>query len=30
MAITGHKTESVYQRYAIVGSGDLADAARKL
>ena len=30
MAITGHKTEAVYRRYAIVSSGDLADAARKL
>jgi len=29
-AITGHKTEAVYRRYAIVSSGDLADAARKL
>jgi integrase len=30
MKLTGHKTESVYRRYAIVSSGDLADAARKL
>jgi integrase len=30
MQLTGHKTESVYRRYAIVSSGDLADAARKL
>jgi integrase len=30
MAITGHKTETVYRRYAIVSSGDLAEAARKL
>ena len=29
-AITGHKTEAVYRRYAIVSSNDLADAARKL
>lgn len=28
--VTGHKTESVYRRYAIVSSGDLADASRKL
>src|SRR5439155_25108619 len=30
MKLTGHKTESVYRRYAIVSSGDLADASRKL
>jgi integrase len=30
MKVTGHKTEAVYRRYAIVSSGDLADAARKL
>lgn len=30
MAITGHKTESVYRRYAIVSESDLADAARKI
>jgi integrase len=30
MQLTGHKTESVYRRYAIVSSGDLAEAARKL
>lgn len=30
MKLTGHKTEAVYRRYAIVSSGDLADAARKL
>ena len=30
MKITGHKTESVYRRYAIVSESDLADAARKL
>jgi integrase len=30
MKVTGHKTEAVYRRYAIVSSGDLAEAARKL
>lgn len=30
MKITGHKTEVVYRRYAIVSESDLADAARKL
>jgi integrase len=30
MKLTGHKTESVYRRYAIVSEGDLTDAARKL
>src|SRR5262245_5804977 len=30
MKITGHKTESVYRRYAIVSDADLQDAARKL
>ncbi len=30
MKITGHKTESVYRRYAIVSETDLADASRKL
>lgn len=30
MKLTGHKTENVYRRYAIVSSGDLADAAAKL
>ncbi len=30
MKLSGHKTESVYRRYAIVSPGDLADAARKL
>ena len=30
MKVTGHKTENGYRRYAIVSSGDLADAARKL
>jgi integrase len=28
--ITGHKTESVYRRYAIVSDADLREAARKL
>jgi integrase len=30
MKITGHKTESVYRRYAIVSDADLAAAARQL
>lgn len=30
MAITGHKTESVYKRYAIVAEGDIRAAAAKL
>lgn len=30
MRMTGHKTEAVYRRYAIVSEGDLRDAARKL
>jgi len=30
MAMTGHKTESVYRRYAIVDSATLRDAAPKL
>ena len=30
MKITGHKTESVYRRYAIVSDADLQEAARKL
>jgi hypothetical protein len=30
MKLTGHKTEAVYRRYAIVSSGDLAEASRKL
>ena len=30
MKMTGHKTESVYRRYAIVSAADLQDAARRL
>jgi integrase len=30
MKMTGHKTESVYRRYAIVSEADLHEAARKL
>jgi site-specific recombinase XerD len=30
MKITGHKTEAVYRRYAIVSEADLAEAAQKL
>lgn len=30
MAMTGHKTEAVYRRYAIVDSGMLKEAAAKL
>ena len=30
MKITGHKTESIYRRYAIVDESQLADAARKI
>jgi integrase len=30
MKITGHKTESVYRRYAIVSDADLQETARKL
>ena len=30
MKITGHRTESVYRRYAIVSDADLQEAARKL
>jgi hypothetical protein len=30
MKLTGHKTESVYRRYAIVSKGDLEDATRRL
>ncbi len=30
MQLTGHKTRSVFERYNIVSSGDLREAARKL
>jgi integrase len=30
MKLTGHKTESVYRRYAIVSDADLQDAARRI
>ena len=30
MKRTGHKTESVYRRYAIVSESDLTDGVRKL
>jgi hypothetical protein len=30
MKITGHKTEAIYRRYAIVSEADLREAARKL
>jgi hypothetical protein len=30
MKLTGHKTEAVYRRYAIVSEQDLRDAALKL
>jgi integrase len=30
MKVVGHRTESIYRRYAIVSEGDLRDAARKL
>ena len=30
MKLTGHRTESIYRRYAIVSDADLQDAARKL
>jgi hypothetical protein len=30
MRITGHKTEAVYRRSAIVSEADLQEAARKL
>ena len=30
MKITGHKTEAVYRRYAIVSDADLRDATARL
>jgi hypothetical protein len=30
MAMVGHKTESIYRRYAIVDAGALRDAAAKI
>ena len=30
MKLTGHKTESVYRRYAIVSKRDLEEATRRL
>jgi hypothetical protein len=30
MKLTGHKTETVYRRYAIVSESDLADGVKKL
>ena len=30
MKMTGHKTESVYRRYAIVSHSDLQEAAQRL
>jgi hypothetical protein len=30
MMLTGHKTESVYRRYAIVSEADLGEGVRRL
>jgi hypothetical protein len=30
MKLTGHRTEAVYRRYAIVSDADLQEAAKKL
>ena len=30
MRLTGHKTEAIYRRYAIVSESDLSDAVTKL
>jgi integrase len=30
MKLTGHKTESIYRRYAIVSEADLAEGVRKI
>jgi len=30
MKLTGHKSDSIYRRYAIVSESDLADGVKKL